>query len=758
VSSLVGHAPLAELPSHAIREADSVATVTGLGRLVEPGARLREYLLVAQPYDETAAAVETVRLSWRGYVSHSTDTPADTLHRNRLSLPYSASVNLWAGTQVGRGTVVGRGDVVIENRDGEMDYLTRLSWRGRTVEVYAGFVDDPFAEFVRIFKGQAADLQHDEQTIVLKLADSRKTFDQPLQANLYAPDPFEPYLRFDGSGDRVGMNDVLDVGTGSFAVAIRFRSTATGQRKIVDKTSGTAGYEIGITGIAGKSYIFIVNGANNVYLETSDGASDDGEWHTTALRVNRSTQRCQFVFDGAQVGDADCTAVGTLNNAVDFQLGGDGAFAFLGDIERCAVWVGTAASDATLAAFFAADKADLDAGFAGATSVYPLTENIGTSVGDTQGANDGTRTGALWSGRQSGDSRIEGQEKPLVYGDALQVEPVMVDAVKLVVQLHDGPIEALVNLDDKGDPLTAVAIGGADFWFDETGPGAGNYWVDLTTGLARLGSVPGGKLTADLNGDDTGGVYVDKAGAILRRVAADRAGLTDPDDFDVATFAALDADRPWVTSLVGKPGMTFADAFDEVLTSTYGWWVEGRDSVLRVGYLVEPDSEDVQIDSSTFADASFNRIAEHRAYQRVRVGCLRHHVTQSPTELDASLGRNRIERLGQEYKWVEESDATVVTRIADADTLAVETSLREDGDARALALALLAYFSDRREVCRVTIPGGIFLAWAGERALVIQPRFAPSPGTLALVLGVDESGARGDATITYLAKALLPEA
>lgn len=123
------------------------------------------------------------------------------------------------------------------------------------------------------------------------------------------------------------------------------------------------------------------------------------------------------------------------------------------------------------------------------------------------------------TGIEGGDD-IKGRVKPWVFGRALNVEPVLIDAIDNVYQVSAyGPIHA----------INAVYERGASF-----GPAEGDYanydalvaadisegeWATcLAQGLFRLGAPQAGVITCDVDGDNGGG-FLRRTGAILLRIA-----------------------------------------------------------------------------------------------------------------------------------------------------------------------------------------------------------------------------------------------
>lgn len=154
------------------------------------------------------------------------------------------------------------------------------------------------------------------------------------------------------------------------------------------------------------------------------------------------------------------------------------------------------------------------------------------------------------TGGAEGDANLKNRPKPWVFGRALNVEPVLINATDSVFQFSAyGPIQAVNALYERasdfgasiGDYASYAALVAA------TVP-AGRWATCLAQGMVRLGAPPYGVITGDVDGDKPGGVWIRKTGAILNRIATNAgvsAGL-----IDTASLTALDTAVPYNINLV----------------------------------------------------------------------------------------------------------------------------------------------------------------------------------------------------------------
>lgn len=269
----------------------------------------------------------------------------------------------------------------------------------------------------------------------------------------------------------------------------------------------------------------------------------------------------------------------------------------------------------------------------------------------------------LGTGGREGDEDQEGVPKPLLFGLCRNVTPVPIDHANLIYQVHDGSIDEVLAVRDRGIPLTAYN-GGANDVTDLGGEGVtviedwdptgneGTYITELASGLIRTGAPPtdaGGRLTADIKGDDDS-TYIDDTPSIIRRIVDRYTTLVDPADVDTSSFTSFSN-----TGTVGfYTGTTSTDVLRVVDQLAYG--ADGTVTFLRDGKmtLVEYIIPEGATPVATIENRRIIRISTRTAPStlfRVRIQYRRNWTVQDPDtltgELDIDAEEN--ERLKDEY-------------------------------------------------------------------------------------------------------------
>ncbi len=153
------------------------------------------------------------------------------------------------------------------------------------------------------------------------------------------------------------------------------------------------------------------------------------------------------------------------------------------------------------------------------------------------------RTYAGTSGAEGGED-LKGQVKPLIFGRARNVEPVLIDEVNSVFQFSGyGPIQAVNALFERASSYGAPTADYPSYAALVAGAIPPGRWATcLAQGMVRLGAPPAGVITGDVDGHKVGGGWPRRTGAIISAAAA-IAGV-DSAFIDSASLAALDAAVP----------------------------------------------------------------------------------------------------------------------------------------------------------------------------------------------------------------------
>ncbi len=296
-------------------------------------------------------------------------------------------------------------------------------------------------------------------------------------------------------------------------------------------------------------------------------------------------------------------------------------------------------------------------------------------------------------GGMAGDSSIANRAKPLAYGDlsTSHVPAPKINPATGVYQLHDGAIQALTGVYDRGDNAGLVNDGDlANSAFDAATPAAAHYVTNKARGLVKINSNPVGLVTFGLQGE--AGPYVSTAGPILARLLQ-RAGV--PAGRIGASLTGLASAYP--LAVFDQSGGPVRDLVEWVARSALAAVLPDRSGAWGATVIAPPKATpDFFIDQYDVVDLVEDDTAPLPAGV-VRVGYDRVLSTfRSDDVAPAIRGSAAAIRLETEYRYAQLDNAAAKARGPGAwRTLTVDTALKQQVHAEALAADLMALFGLR---------------------------------------------------------------
>jgi hypothetical protein len=344
------------------------------------------------------------------------------------------------------------------------------------------------------------------------------------------------------------------------------------------------------------------------------------------------------------------------------------------------------------------------------------------------------------TGGLEGGSEISGLPRPIAYGACRNVTPVLVDAGLLLFQVADRPIRGITAVHDRGLALTHAGDV-ADIL--TASPPAGTYVTQLSGGYFRLGALPDGTVTADVEGDASYGTYVTKTADIAFRLMCDRAGFTDA-GIDATAFDRLRSDQPAPIGLyVGTETVSVADLLDLLFGGIGGWWGVNAEDVIDCGRIGAPADRAVAAGAVAYFSGrdvlAFGFIdlpaAVNPPWYRIRVGYARNWTVQE-SDLAGAVGATRRQFLAHGYRYALWSDPLVsTTHLRAQEPPAIPTLFADEADANFEAARLGVLWGRRRSGVRFTTKLKGFLQRPGETIHLDLPVAPLAGGRNVVIVG-----------------------
>jgi hypothetical protein len=329
------------------------------------------------------------------------------------------------------------------------------------------------------------------------------------------------------------------------------------------------------------------------------------------------------------------------------------------------------------------------------------------------------------TGGLDGGADLKGKPKPLCWGAVANVSPVLVDAVNLIYQVHDGAIQDVPAVRDRGVALTRVL--GA--------PAPGEYQPDLATGTFRLGAAPDGKVTCDVEGDAPPAGYTDRTAVIAQRILASKLYTSE---IDTTAFANLDgvAIAP-VGYYIGAESVTAAEVLDELLTGIGAFGGFSRTGTFTTAIIdaangapaASFNNQDIIELSREPLPAAVDPIAWRVAVAWGRNYTVQPDLAALATDADRSFA-------AEPHRVAAREDVAIKSRHLLARDYGTRPALfRDAADAEAEAARLFSLWGVSRRLLRVTVPLHGLLADIGSVVHLSDPRHRLQFGADARVVG-----------------------
>lgn len=408
------------------------------------------------------------------------------------------------------------------------------------------------------------------------------------------------------------------------------------------------------------------------------------------------------------------------------------------------------------------------------------------------------------TGGTDGGDDLEGKPKPLCYGEAYNISPVLCDSSNLIYQINDGTIQEILAAYDKGARLTpplnfvatdisftastkTIATAGAvDFTtvmdgmtitvsgtvsnngdytvashtattivtvealIDESSgssftivhkAGTNGYTKDLANGRFTLTNNPSGRITADAQGDDSGGGYIYTVADIIRRIVVDQGGLSDPADLDTASFTALNtANSAKVGIFFGAQEVEILNPLDQLAYSIGAFFGFNRVGSFNVGRF-EVASGTADLDLSSVEVTGIEAIGTIQPAWRVKIGYKKNFTPQNENDLAGIVATDtpQYDFATNVFRYRSSEDTAVQTKHLLASEMIFDTLMVEEADAATEASRLLTLLKESRRMFRVSAKTQPYNINLNDVVGLTLSRFGMSAGVDFRVIGITEN-------------------
>ncbi|MGE0155111.1 MAG: hypothetical protein AB7R90_21030 [Reyranellaceae bacterium] len=342
---------------------------------------------------------------------------------------------------------------------------------------------------------------------------------------------------------------------------------------------------------------------------------------------------------------------------------------------------------------------------------------------------------------EDGDADLANQQRPLSFGYCSNVTPRLVSAFNQLYQVHDGPVNDIPMVYDGGVELTPGSDHADVATLLAATPSAGTFDTCLAEGYFMLGSNPVYDVTADVEGDKTGGTFATDAAAIAERMLV-RGGI-DPSEIDGDAFDALSTDQPAPMGYYVRDAISTGDAVADLLSGIGAFVGETAAGLFTVDRLEAPDAADDTISEVAQLDLALSELPAEVTPCIWRLG-VTWGVNWTPQniQLDAAnipAARLAFIKVAARVAVAFDTDRQAIHRMAQ-DYVGVRPPVRayfrDEADAQAEAERLLALWAPGRQVLTIDVQDETHQAAIGDQFSVKSSRYGLETGAPCRVFGI----------------------
>lgn len=349
------------------------------------------------------------------------------------------------------------------------------------------------------------------------------------------------------------------------------------------------------------------------------------------------------------------------------------------------------------------------------------------------------------TGGLAGGTDLANKSKPLAYGVLKNIEPVLLDAAALVFQVHDGAVQSIDAVRDKGIALT---FGGDVADITVASVSAGQYKTQLSGGYFKLGSTPAGTVTADVHGENGNGGYVSKTADIMKRVAKTRLGSNAlfESDFDVNSFDDLNSNFAADVGLYLIERATVSNIFDAMMSDIAGYWTFTRQGKVFFGLIDNPENPTITITEFSIDEGGITLASKISPAWRLSVGYAPVYIVQDLNDFAAGVSASDKAFYSEQYRNTSYEDGTLKNISKRAVEKVFQTRVTDLSNANALLDRLKRVYSVERKTLRLTIYRSLYQIYVGDVVRLVYNRYGLEDGQNFIVVGVSEDAESGQST------------
>lgn len=336
-----------------------------------------------------------------------------------------------------------------------------------------------------------------------------------------------------------------------------------------------------------------------------------------------------------------------------------------------------------------------------------------------------------------GTGTTKDQLKPLCFGECFNVTPIVVNSSTLTYQVHNGPIDEIIEVRDNGAVVQfqTTVVGG------------------VSLGTFQLLATPFGTVTASVRGAKPNGTtYNSKIGAIISDLLQNYGKTVNASDINTTSFSDFDSN----TSSQADVGLylqnreNILDVCQQLASSVGGYLTTGIDGKFKLVQLKTDMADGTQTYSATYQDMEERSLSISQKIPvqgAIKLGYSKNWTVQT-SGLASGLLPNVTSIFSKDFNIVYSKNTTVLTRYAQsAEPVLKETLLLTTSKAEYEANRLLNIYSTPRFIYTANYYPHMLLCELGDTMKLTHNRFGLANGKIGTIVQINRDWLKGRVNI-----------
>lgn len=322
---------------------------------------------------------------------------------------------------------------------------------------------------------------------------------------------------------------------------------------------------------------------------------------------------------------------------------------------------------------------------------------------------------------------------PLLFGEAHNITPLLIDPATLGYQVHGGPVEGIFEVRDNGIPVTAT--------------------VHNTTGKFELAASPAGAITVSAQGDKLAGTYSNTIAQLVQRLVTGYGKSSDrftTADLDTANLAAFDSAHAQPVGIPLTDRTNVLTACQALASSVGAQIIMSRLGLLRLIQIALPAvGTPVEIRPQHMMELDLAPVERTSVVASVKIGFCKNWTVQPG--LQTAIPAQHKDLYADEWLTTTQTDTAVQAAYRlDAEPVQQDTMLLCRTDADTEAARRLDLFKVPRTIYQVQCTAEMLTLELGQAVTVYNYRFGMSDGVLGMVVSLTPDWINGHVKVGFI--------